>query len=352
MSQTSPDTLADNPWPHRLAIVLACATFPVIWVGGLVTTHEAGMAVPDWPSTYGRNLFLYPWQTWIAGPWDLFVEHGHRLLAATAGLLTIALVVVICLTEKRTWVKYFAAAALLAIIGQGVLGGMRVLLDERLLAKIHACTGPAFFALTAALACVTSRWWKTAPQLNDDHAGRWQRASLTVAFLAYLQIVLGAQLRHVSVNATPRFFQVAVVFHILVGLMLAMLVWKNAWSAWREAKGQAISPEREATRRLLNRPLQIVASLLLIQVSLGAGTWITNFGWPHWFQDFAWIASHVVVASGGWQSIVTTLHVAIGSLIFATSVVWALRNWRLRNVPSVGAMHWQGETQTWGRFAL
>ena len=65
-----------------LAVVLVCATFPLIWVGGLVTTYEAGMAVPDWPTTYGYNLFLYPWQTWICGPWDLFIEHGHRLLGA------------------------------------------------------------------------------------------------------------------------------------------------------------------------------------------------------------------------------------------------------------------------------
>ena len=71
-----------NCWPHRLAVALACATFPLIWVGGLVTTYDAGMAVPDWPGTYGYNLLLYPWQTWIAGPWDLFIEHGHRLLGA------------------------------------------------------------------------------------------------------------------------------------------------------------------------------------------------------------------------------------------------------------------------------
>ena len=75
-----------SPWPHRLAVLLVCATFPLIWVGGLVTTYDAGMAVPDWPTTYGYNLFLYPWQTWLAGPWDLFIEHGHRLLGSLGGL--------------------------------------------------------------------------------------------------------------------------------------------------------------------------------------------------------------------------------------------------------------------------
>ncbi len=66
-------------------MLLVCATFPLIWIGGLVTTYDAGMAVPDWPNTYGYNLFLYPWQTWVSGPWNLFIEHGHRLFGAVVG---------------------------------------------------------------------------------------------------------------------------------------------------------------------------------------------------------------------------------------------------------------------------
>src|SRR4029077_11054524 len=89
----NPTTLqpAASPWPHRLALLLASATFPLLWVGGLVTSYDAGMAVPDWPTTYGYNLFLYPWQSWVLGPWDLFIEHGHRLFGAAVGLLSIAL---------------------------------------------------------------------------------------------------------------------------------------------------------------------------------------------------------------------------------------------------------------------
>ncbi len=81
----------ESRWPHRVAVVLCCATFPLIWIGGLVTTHDAGMAVPDWPNTFGYNLFLYPYSEWFAAPWDLFIEHGHRLLAAAVGMLTIVL---------------------------------------------------------------------------------------------------------------------------------------------------------------------------------------------------------------------------------------------------------------------
>ena len=83
---------AASRWPYRLAVLLAAATFPLISVGGLVTSYDAGMAVPDWPNTYGYNLLLYPWTTWLFGPWDLFLEHGHRLLGVLVGLLAMGLV--------------------------------------------------------------------------------------------------------------------------------------------------------------------------------------------------------------------------------------------------------------------
>src|SRR5688572_15962597 len=90
-------------WPHRLALLSAVVIFPLIWVGGLVTSYDAGMAVPDWPGTYGYNLFLYPWTTWFFGPFDLFIEHGHRLLGALAGMLMIALVAATALSKCPRW---------------------------------------------------------------------------------------------------------------------------------------------------------------------------------------------------------------------------------------------------------
>src|SRR5882672_10945751 len=122
--------LPESAWPHRLAVLLTCATFPLIWVGGLVTSYDAGMAVPDWPTTYGYNLFLYPWQTWIEGPWKLFIEHGHRLMGATVGVLTIALLVAVWRCDSRQGVRWLSVLTLGAVIFQGSLGGLRVLLDE------------------------------------------------------------------------------------------------------------------------------------------------------------------------------------------------------------------------------
>src|SRR3954469_21475990 len=117
-----PDQSVRSPWPHRWAVALACATFPLVWVGGLVTTTDAGMAVPDWPTTYGYNLFLYPWQTWLLGPFDLLIEHGHRLLGATVGLLTIAVLACLFAADRRKWLKVFGVALLALVCVQGLIG--------------------------------------------------------------------------------------------------------------------------------------------------------------------------------------------------------------------------------------
>src|SRR5262245_12166374 len=181
-----------SPWPQRLAVALALVTFPLIWVGGLVTTYDAGMAVPDWPGTYGYNLLRYPWQTWLAGPWDLFIEHGHRLLGATAGLLAIALVAAVLYTDRRRWLIAASIGALALVIFQGLLGGARVVFDARLVAMIHGCVGPLFFAYLAGLVVVTSSWWASAPDLSAPSGARLVRAAWTTAAIVYLQLVLGA----------------------------------------------------------------------------------------------------------------------------------------------------------------
>ena len=123
-----------NRWSRRLALLLIVLTFPLIWVGGLVTTTDAGMAVPDWPNTYGYNMFLYPWESWLLGPWDLFIEHGHRLLGALVGMVTIALMVVVLKKDARSWMRKLVIVALVAVIAQGILGGVRVRLNDVTLA--------------------------------------------------------------------------------------------------------------------------------------------------------------------------------------------------------------------------
>ena len=303
-----------SAWPHRFAVVLTVTTFPLIWVGGLVTTYDAGMAVPDWPTTYGYNLFLYPWQTWVAGPWDLFIEHGHRLLGAVVGLLTIAMVAAVWKWDHRRWMRTASVAAMVGVIAQGVLGGFRVVLDERVLALLHGCIGPAFFAYCAMLCVFTSRRWQEATTHQTEATNKKiRRLAILTTGLAYLQLILGAHLRHIPFH-DPVVFPVLVFFHLIVAVALVV----HGVLLLRIAGGYGKSTGIASGSWLL-------AMFMFGQVSLGAATWIAKYGWPSWFSEFGFAARYVVAANTLSQAIIVTGHVALGSLILATSAMISSR---------------------------
>jgi cytochrome c oxidase assembly protein subunit 15 len=303
-----------------------------------VTTTDAGMAVPDWPNTYGYNLFLYPWQTWLAAPWDLFVEHGHRMLAATVGMITIGLLVVLVRCERRAWVLGLGFGALALVIFQGILGGMRVLFDERTLAMLHGMTGPLFFAITVALAVVTSRVW-AGEAAGESHgvargAGQIRMLATVTAILAYLQIVLGAVLRHVPVDSEPGAFLLAVKFHLFLAAVLTLHIVLLVGFVWFRARQQ----------RPLGRLATMLVSLVCVQLLLGMATWMEKYSVPSWASD--WI-SHpaMVIHDGGWlQTNIVTAHVATGSAILGTAIALALYAYRLlptsATLPQVGKSRW------------
>ena len=312
--------------PHCWAVALACATFPLIWAGGLVTTYDAGMAVPDWPSTFGYNLFLYPWTTWFFGPWDLFIEHGHRLLGALVGLLTIGLLVSVMRRDSRRWMKRLAVLALLLVLLQGGLGGARVLLNERFLALVHGCVGPLFFAYAAAMAVFTSRAWRQ-PGLPavfpaGENSSRQRQAQLhrvrhlavlTTAMI-YVQLIVGAHVRHVAVQTLPGTFRVLVMFHLLMAAVVVLHVGLLTWAARdRQLAGY------------LRRPVAVLAGLAALQMLLGPATWVLKYGWPMGLAEYSWFAGYTVQAQGMVQAMVVTAHVATGSLLLALAVVVVLR---------------------------
>lgn len=321
---SKPIDQSESVWPRRVAMLVAITTFPLIWVGGLVTTYDAGMAVPDWPSTYGYNLFLYPWQTWFAGPFDLFVEHGHRLLGAVVGMLTITLVMVCWFGGSRVHTRWFAVLLLLGVILQGALGGARVVLAARTLALVHGCVGPVFFAAVVAF-CVRA----SSPRSDSSTLGipqhaplsgtgrRLRRLALITTGLVYLQLVVGANLRHVSDDASPSFFRVLVVFHLL----LAAAVVAHAV--------MLVPASRLAASGRLVASASMLLGLLLVQLLLGGATWVSKYSWPVWFERFSFAAGHVIEAKSLLPSAIITAHVATGSLILAASVVVALRGWEL-----------------------
>ncbi len=306
---------------HRLCVLLVCLVWPLIWVGGLVTTYDAGMAVPDWPGTYGYNLFLYPYKTWLLGPFDLFIEHGHRLLGAVVGLVAFSIVISAYFKESRRWVFVLTIGLLIAVITQGLLGGMRVVLGDRTLAMVHGCFGPAFFALSAATAVITSRRWNEylacEPAMN---IGSGVVALFgTIPVLSYSQLLLGAQLRHVQPNAAPGVFAMIVAPHVIVGFLL----WFFPVAAWLKI--------RRCGDLTLSRPAGLLIGLVGVQIALGVGTWVVNYGWPSVLDWVPGSAGFLVRAKGFSDSIIVTSHVATGSLILAVSVALWVRLLRARH---------------------
>jgi cytochrome c oxidase assembly protein subunit 15 len=197
---------------------------------------------------------------------------------------------------------------------------MRVRMDERTLAMLHGATGPLFFALTVALAVITSRTWAAQDcSVEVSSAGNIRRLAAVTAVLAYLQIVVGAVVRHVPLDAQPSTFMHAVKGHLYLAAVLALHILALAWLVQTRARGV----------RPLGRLSLALVGLLFIQVALGAGTWIVKFAVPAWAVGIVG-TQRVAVQEGGWlQTHVITAHVATGSLILATAVAITLYAQRL-----------------------
>ncbi len=315
-------------WLHRTAVAIVCLVWPLIWVGGLVTTYDAGMAVPDWPNTFGRNLFLYPYETWLLGPFDLFIEHGHRLLGGLVGFVAIGAVVVAWVSEPRWSVRWLSVALLLAITFQGVLGGVRVVKSDRIIAMVHGCTAPVVFVMAIALAVLTSRWWwnrgQTGGLFCDQLRVSTRRLMAIAVVTSYAQLIFGATLRHIPVGAPVAAFKHTAYTHIAVAFLLWGLV---IWLYLR------LRRERELSGGCGDLTLLRISGFLVLfvtaQISLGLATWVVNYGWPQFAQFNGWSAGYLVKSKAFAESLITTAHVATGSLILGTAAMLWFRATRV-----------------------
>lgn len=175
---------------HRYACFCAGAVLFLICLGGLVTSHEAGMSVPDWPNTYGYNMFFFPWQDWVGG---IFFEHSHRLVAAGVGVLLTILAVSLCFQE-RIWLRWMGLAVPIFVALEGTLGGLRVVLREDQIGIFHACLAQALFLAVSLMALFTSRWWIGAGPAPVPP--QWPGRVLAVTALIFMQLMVGATMRH------------------------------------------------------------------------------------------------------------------------------------------------------------
>lgn len=293
-AQSAADGASVSVWPHRLAVMTACATFPLLFIGGLVTSKGAGLAVPDWPTTFGYNMFLYPWSKMVG---NIFYEHSHRLVASGVGLLTIVLALSLWLQERRNWLRWLGVTALVLVVIQGVLGGMRVVLLEHSLAIVHASLAQAFFALAVSLALFTSAEWReevTDRPVADSN--RLRRLAAVTTGLIYLQVFFGAVLRHTGLRLDAH-----LLFAALVTLHIVLLVVRIMKS--------------HSDNSRLTRPAVFLTAMLIVQVFLGTVSYLAKFT-----TLFRMPVDATVVF--------TTTHLVIGALMLVTSLVLTLRSYR------------------------
>jgi cytochrome c oxidase assembly protein subunit 15 len=301
-------------WLHRYLKLVALSTLLLIAAGGMVTSTDSGLAVPDWPNTYGQFMFAFPLDRMVGG---IFYEHGHRMIASTVGFLTIVLAVWVWLAESRRWLRWMGVIALAAVIIQGILGGITVLyLLPAPVSVGHAGLAQIFFCMTVALALFTSPGWKAAQAPVDDPMLR--RVAVTTIVLVYVQILLGATMRHIEAGmAIPDFplafghlvppswtVGVAVHFaHRIGAILVTLAIVALSGHVWYHHRA----------RRELVRPATLLVLLVVLQVTLGA-----------------------YVIWSGLQPFINTAHVVNGALVLVTSLVLTLRSFRCRFAPTPG----------------
>ncbi len=280
---------------HRLAVVLACWTFLLIIAGALVTSNDAGLSVPDWPTSFGS---LYKIPKLVGG---VKFEHTHRMIAQVAGLLTIILAVWTWHAEKRRWLRVLGFGALGTVIAQGILGGITVLYYlPPAVSSAHAALAQTFFCLAVAFALFTGqKWVEEQPRIEFDQR-RPSLFTLTLLsiFVLYVQLILGAMFRHHGLSWWPHVTHAVVVSFVL---------------AWTAIRALTVYSKIEAIRR----PATLMLSLVITQLCLGFTAFLTRVAWG---RDAVQPELPMVVS--------TVAHVAVGALLLATTVILAIQVWR------------------------
>jgi cytochrome c oxidase assembly protein subunit 15 len=317
------------------AVLTAVATFLLLGAGGLVTSHEAGMSVPDWPNSYGYNMFLFPPSKWIGG---IFYEHTHRLWATVVGTMTTILAAWLCWKDSRRWMKWLGIAAFLLVVAQGVLGGLRVVWKMDNLGAVHGVVGQSFFVLICAIALFTSGFWRAVSEQKLNVPGPLRTMVLMTTILIFCQLILGSTMRAqhagLSINTFPSAygkiwpdtspdaiaqynaqrmevtnvneitaFQVILqMVHRIFALGILIFVVACAIQAWRLL----------GTADTLAKFALVWLGLIVVQIALGVATILTNKA-----------------------ADVATAHVLVGALSLVTGALWCIiAFWRSAHVPA------------------
>ena len=328
---------SNNPWLHRFAVLTAVATLFLICVGGVVTSKGVGLAVPDWPTSFGYNMFFLPFSKWKVG--GVFYEHSHRLVASAVGLMTTILAVWLWLKEERRWLRWLGVIAFVAVVVQGVLGGLRVTQLKDELGIFHAALAQLFFVLVCAIALFTTSRCQIVRDASTCQGAPWSfrqvlecgsplpLSYLAITGLIFGQLLIGATMRHQHAGlaipdfplaygelwpamddaAITRYNQIrheATAVHPITasGVALQMVHRILAFAILFSVLFAGWKTLRQFTARSLPGRLAVGwVTLILVQVALGAATIWTNKS-----ADIA------------------TAHVAVGALSLATGAMLVL----------------------------
>ena len=303
-------------WLNRFAWFTAAATLFLICSGGMVTSKGVGLAVPDWPTTFGYNMFLFPASKWIGG---IFFEHTHRLIASTVGFLTLVLAGWLWLKESRRWVRNLGLVAVAAVILQGVLGGLRVTMLKDEIGIFHACLAQAFFGVLVIIALATSRAWFVAA--NGDGSGSFRQMALATTALIYIQLALGATMRHQHRDLSITDFPTAYAQWLPDTSATAL----SKINAARDAAGMS---NVSATQIWLQMAHRFGAALVAIGVIAFFVTAHRGHSLLLRKLSVAWLFTvGVQISLGAWTiwsnkaADVATTHVAVGALLFALGLI-------------------------------
>jgi cytochrome c oxidase assembly protein subunit 15 len=334
-SNSNSPTVTDRryrTWLNRFAWFTTIATLLLICSGGMVTSKGVGLAVPDWPTTFGYNMFLFPVSKWIGG---IFFEHTHRLIASAVGFLTIILAIWLWRSEDRQWVRNLGVIAVAAVILQGALGGLRVTMLKDEIGIFHACLAQAFLGLIVLIALVTTHFWRTLSNVIPDERrfAAITAVAIAITIAIYVQLALGATMRHqhrdlaildfptangawipdssasalVKINAwrdaralsNVDAFQIWLqMAHRFLALLIAIAVIAFCLRVWRDARDVPT----------LRRLSILWLALLACQLTLGA--------WTIWSNKAADVA---------------TTHVAVGATMLCFGVSISAICWRIQS---------------------
>ncbi len=277
-----------NVWLHRYAVLWSFCTLFLVVAGGLVTSNDAGLSVPDWPLSYGR--LMPPMEG------NIFYEHGHRMVATTVGLLTIGMAIWLMRAERRRWLRNLGWIALAAVVAQGVLGGMTVIFMLPKPVSIgHACLAQLFFSTTVAVALFTSESWSRGAHVVDNGGApplHW--LALAAACCVFVQLALGASARHQAIGILP---------HVIGALVATgMVLWVSVRVLMRHAGHDA-----------LRRSALALLSITFFQVFLGIAAYMSRLATAEAPQPMPIMVGFTVA------------HVAVGALTLASSVVLAIQ---------------------------